>query len=186
MTPDHDPNEFPFDDSFWEDEEQVEESIRPAWRRRVLIGVALVVAASLLLVPLYNVFESRGAAIAENGLAICGYDYCVVNEAVVAADLDLVQSRLANSILDDGSAGQLVDELARHLDLQPLELRIVDDLEGRLGGFYDSRSRVIVIERPVNAWVVLHEVAHAKAAGHGPEFQAVVVDLAMWIRTVQE
>ncbi len=169
--------EFPFEDSMLDAEEEIYEPEQPTWRRGVLITTALLVAASLILVPIYNVLVTDDN-VADNGLEVCGFDYCVVNDAVRAAGLELVQARLAASILDDSEAGQLKDHLVGLLAIEPIELRIVDDLEGRLGGFYDAESRTIVVARPANSWVILHEVAHAEARGHGAEFQTVLIDLA--------
>lgn len=169
--------EFPFEDSVLDDDQEIYEPERPTWRRSVVVAIALLVAVSLILVPVYNVLVSDDN-VADNELEVCGFDYCVVNDAVRAVGLDLVQARLANSILDDTGAEQLKDRLVAQLGIEQIELRIVDDLKGRLGGFYDAESRVIVVARPVNSWVILHEVAHAEARGHGAGFQSVVIDLA--------
>jgi len=172
------PDEQLFED--WDlDEEDLEPLAPPAWRKPLLIAVAALTALAMALVPLYNVVFGR--SVAENGLEICGFDYCVVQDAVRAAGVDLVMSRLSTSFLDEREAQDLADRLTEHLDIDPIRLQVVQNLDGRLGGFYDSERRAISIESPARAWTVLHEVAHAMETGHGEPFQAVVVDLALWL-----
>lgn len=150
------------------------------WRRWVVAGVALVVVASLLLTSLSNLLDRGQAPVADNGLAVCGFDYCVVQDAMRSAGLDLDMSELVNTILDDEEARILADDLTEFLGVAPVELSLVDRLQGRLGGFYQPGSRAIVIKRPANAWVVSHEVAHAVASGHGIDFQETLADLARY------
>lgn len=174
----HNGDVFEFED--WDPEDDDFEPISsPAWRRPLLIVVAAVTALALAIVPLYNVFWARD--VADNGLDVCGFDYCVVQEAVREAGLDMVMSSLANSFLDEEEARALAHDLTDYLGIDPVGLEVVDDLEGRLGGVYDPTNRVIRIERPARAWTVLHEVAHATESGHGPEFQRVVIELAEWV-----
>jgi hypothetical protein len=173
--------DFPFDE--WEDEWDLEESDLepvppPPWRKPLLIAVAALTAVAMALVPLYNVFFSR--SVADNGLEVCGFDYCIVVDGVREAGIDLTMSRLANTFLDDTAARVLVDAATDQLDVAPVGLEVVDDLEGRLGGVYDSSARLIRIERPARVWTVLHEVAHTVAPGHDGEFQRVLIDLAKW------
>lgn len=149
------------------------------WRRLTIIGVAVVVALSLALVPLYNVLT--GPQIADNGLEVCGFDYCAIQDAMRDRGLDLEMSRLANTILTDEEAALLAAALTRHLDLEPIEFAVVDELQGRIGGFYSASSRQIFVERPANAWIVAHEVAHAASSGHGDEFRDVLAGLATWL-----
>lgn len=172
------PAEFPFDD--WDDDEDIEEDEPvPAWRRPLIVGVAAVTALALALIPLYNVIFAR--TVAENGLEVCGFDYCVVQEAVRAAGLDLTMSSLANTFLDEQEARALAGELTDFLGIEPVGLRVVTDLDGRLGGVYDPATRSISIESPARAWTVLHEVAHAVETGHGEGFTEVVIDLATFL-----
>lgn len=174
--PDH-PHQESFED--WDlAEEDYEALSSPLWRKPLLIAVAALTTVAMTIVPLYNVFSAR--SVADNGLEICGFDYCVVQEAMQDAGLDLVMSRLANTLLDDESARTLADEAVDHLDMSPLGIQVVDDLEGRLGGVYDPTTRSILIERPARAWTVLHEVAHAAESGHDEAYQEVLIDLAMW------
>lgn len=178
-----DHEEFLFDE-WGPDEEDVEPLAPPRWRRPVLIAVAVITAIALALVPLYNVFFAR--TIADNGLEVCGFDYCVVQEAVRDARLDLTMSRLANTYLSEQEARSLADELTGYLGIGPVGLRVVEDLDGRLGGVYDPVARSISIESPARAWTVLHEVAHAVETGHGEEFQHLVIELASWLESGED
>lgn len=148
----------------------------PGWRRPALITVAVVTIVAMALIPLYNVMFARSTA--DNGLEICGFDYCVVQDHVREAGLDLTMSRLSHTFLDESEARELAVELADYLGTAPVGLDVVEDLEGRLGGLYDRDARSIVIESPARAWTVLHEVAHVVAPGHDEVFQGVVVELA--------
>lgn len=163
----------------WDEGEEELELAPPGWRKPALIAVAAVTAIAMAMVPVYNVFWSR--TIAENGLEVCGFDYCIVQESVRLAGLDLEMSRLYNSLLDENEAKALADELTRFMGIAPVGLSVVDDLGRRLGGVFDPATRWIEIERPARAWTVIHEVAHAVETGHDERFQAVVIDLTRWI-----
>lgn len=167
----------------WDDltDEDFEPLPSPAWRKPLLIVVASLTAIALAAVPLYNVLFA--ATVADNGLEICGFDYCVVQEAVQDAGVDLTMSRLSNTFLDEEGARAFANRLTDHLGIPAVGLRVVDQLEGRLGGVYDPTARSISIERPARAWTVLHEVAHVVESGHGTEFQEVVIDLAAWVES---
>jgi len=163
------------------DEDDLEPIPEPAWRRPLLIVVAVITALALAAVPIYNVLFTDTTA--ENGLDVCGFDYCVVQEGVRAAGLDLVMSRLANTFLTEEEARALADELTGHIGVEPVGLVVVQEIDGRIGGVYDPRTRRVTIESPARAWTVLHEVAHVVAGGHGDDFIAVVVDLAVHMNT---
>jgi hypothetical protein len=166
----------------WDSEEDdSEDPAPPRWRRPIVVLLALLVAVSLAILPLRSLFDGSNPPIADNGLEICGYDYCTVREAVAEAGLDLEVSRLANTLLDDDQAAQLADELTRFLGIEDVGVTVVDDLEGQLGGVYDPAARSIMIERPANAWVVAHEVAHAVAPGHGDEFEEALIVMVSWM-----
>lgn len=152
---------------------------RSRWRRRLVVGVSIVAIMSLSAVPISNLIDGGRPRVADNGLEVCAFDYCVIQDAVSAVGLDLEMSRLSNLILDDAAA-RLVAATTRYLGIAPIAVRIEDQLGGQLGGYFDPAGPVVVIERPANVWIVLHEVAHAVAAGHGPDFQAVLIDLARW------
>jgi hypothetical protein len=171
------------DDFFFEawDEEEEEEQLEPApsWRRPVLIAVAAATAVAMAVVPLYNVLFAATAS--DEGLEVCGFDYCVVQEGLRAAGLDLTMSRLSNTFLEESEARELAGELTDHLGIEPVGLVVVQDLDGRLGGVYDRSQRSISIERPARAWTVLHEVAHAVETGHGDDFVRVVIELTEYM-----
>jgi hypothetical protein len=173
--------ELPFDEwADWDGEPEPVEAA-PTWRKPALIIVATITAVAMAAVPLYNVFQAR--TVAENGLEVCGFDYCVVQEAAVDAGVDLVMSRLWNTLVDEESARLFATDLTDYLGVDPVGLQVVDDLEGRLGGVYDPESRSILIARPARAWTVLHEVAHAAETGHGPDFRELVIELARWVES---
>ncbi|HUF95626.1 MAG TPA: hypothetical protein VMO52_06050 [Acidimicrobiia bacterium] len=160
----------------WDSEEDDSgDPASPGWRRPLVVLLVVLVAVSLAILPLQSLFDGSNPPIADNGLEICGYDYCTVREAVAGAGLDLEVSRLANTLLDDDQAAELADELTRFLGIDDVEVTVVDELGGRLGGLYDPAARSVLIERPANAWVVAHEVAHAVAPGHGDEFVEVLL-----------
>lgn len=172
------PDGFPFDD--WDVDEDLEgDEPSPAWRRPLIIGVSVVTALAMALVPLYNVIFAR--TIAENGLEVCGFDYCVVQEAVRAAGLEPTMSALANTFLDEEEARAFAGDLTDYLGIDTVGLRVVSDLDGRLGGVYDPTTRSISIESPARSWTVLHEVAHAVETGHSEAFRDVVLELAGWV-----
>lgn len=175
--------DFPFDqlDEGWDLEEEIGPPGPLPWRKPLLIAVAVLTAVAMALLPIYNVFFAR--EVADNGLEVCGFDYCIVVDAVREEGLDLTMSSLSNTFLDDAETRELVDAASDYLNVAPLGLEVVDDLEGRLGGIYDPATRLIRIERPARSWTVLHEVAHSVAGGHGTEFQRVLIDLAQWAET---
>lgn len=180
ISPPTDP-EGPFFDEWDSDDEDLEPIPPPRWRRPAVVAMAILVAASLAILPLQSLFDGTTPPVSDSGLEICGDDYCIVREAVVEAGLDLEMSRLANTLIDDAAAVALADELADYLGIERVDLEVVDQLGGRLGGVYDPSTRSILIDRPANAWVVAHEVAHAVAPGHGEDFQQVLIDLARYL-----
>ena len=166
---------------YWDVEEDSFEPLEPPpWRRRLIIAVAALTVMAMALVPLYN-FIDRDPPVADNGLEVCGFDYCIVQDGVRFAGLDRAMSRLANTYLTDEETEQLVDVLVTHLGASPLGLVVVDRLEGEIKGQYDPSTQTIFVERPVRAWIVLHEVAHAVSTGHGGDFQEVVIELTRWL-----
>ncbi len=180
------PEQFPEDEFVEEEwdltEEDFEPLERPWWVRPTLILVAAITALSLAAVPLYNVF-AQPRPVAANGLEVCGFDYCIVEEAVRDAGLGSEMSRLSNTLLTDEDAKRLADSLTDYLGVDRVGLTVVDRLEGDLEGQYDPAARLITIERPARAWIVAHEVAHVVAGGHDEDFQRVLIDLAIWLDT---
>lgn len=161
------------------DGETFEPIAPPAWRRPLLIVVAVLTAIALAVVPLYDVFQ--GVTVADNGLEVCGFDYCVVQEAVREAGLDTTMSRLSSTFNDEVGSRAFALALTDHLGVSPVDLEVVDRLEGRIGGVYDPATRSIRVERPARAWTVLHEVAHVIETGHGEAFRRVVIELTDWV-----
>lgn len=170
----------PLDD--WEgvDDEGYEPPVAPVWRRRALIGVAALVAASMLGVPVWNLIDRPEVPRTAAGLEICGFDYCDVQEAVIAAGLNRTMGRLSATLLTVDEARAFADDLVEFLGEEAVAVDMVERLSGRASGRYDSTDRRILLERPLRAWVVLHEVAHVRESGHGPGFQRAVIDLALW------
>ena len=164
------------------EEEPLEEGPRQAWRRRVLIAVAVVVVVAMALVPLYNIID-REPPVADNGLELCGFDYCIVQAGVRDAGMDLVMSRLANTYVSDTDAEVLATALLAHLNQDPVDFVMVDHLDWRISGQYSPDTRTITIERPARAWIVVHEVAHTASSGHGADFQRVLIELAEWLES---
>jgi len=160
-----------------EDESTAEDVRRSAWRRRVIWVVAAITVAAMVLVPLYNVFNQGRRPVADNGLEVCGFDYCRVQDGVRAAGLDGEMIRLSNIYLSDEDAGSLAAALVDYLGEEPVTFEVVDRLDWRIKGQYRPASRTILVERPVSAWIVLHEVAHVPSQGHGSDFLTVLLDL---------
>lgn len=169
----------------WEfEEEPFEEGPPRLWRRRLIIGVAVIVVIAMALVPLYNIIDRGQLPVADNGLELCGFDYCIVQEGVRNAGVGPAMSRLANTYLPDSEAEQLAVALLDHLKEDPVNFVMVDHLDRRISGQYFPDSRTIFIERPARAWIVVHEVAHTVASGHGEDFQTAVVDLVNWLESL--
>lgn len=163
----------------WSDGEIEETPVeQPRWRRRAITAIGVLVAAAMLAGPVWNIVDGATPQVSESGLELCGFDYCVVQDAVRAAGHDLTMSRLTNTFLDETDARTLADFLVDHLGVSPVTVEVVDRIEGRIAGQYDPSSRHIRLERPARAWIVLHEVAHTVASGHGSEFQETLIDLA--------
>lgn len=176
-------HEAPLDDYLLGDDvlDDVEEIEPSPWRRRIIVAVAAVTVVAVGLIPAYNLFRGQRLDVADNGLEVCGFDYCVVQEAVVDAGLHLEMSAFATRFLDDEGASRLAASLVDHLGVEPVTVQIVDALDGRIEGQYSPRSRLILLERPARAWIVIHEVAHAVSSGHGDDFTATVIELTEWL-----
>lgn len=150
-------------------------------RRWMLWLVAAITAVALSAVPLYNLFQSTQPQIADNGLEVCGADYCVVQDAVAAAGLLSEMVLFSNTYLTDEEAATLVASLVRSLGEEPVALVMVDRLDGEIAGQYNPSARTIYIERPATAWIVVHEVAHVANGGHGEGFQSTLEELVLYI-----
>ncbi len=159
-----------------------EEIAGPRWRRYALALVAAIVALSMASVQLWNLVDRGAPPVADSGLEICGFDYCVVQDAIRAEGLGLEMSRLATTFLDEAAAKALADELVSWLGQQPVGIEVVDRLEGRTAGQYSPGTRTILLERPIRKWIVIHEVAHTVAGGHDALF---VETLARLVRRIE-
>lgn len=153
----------------------------PRWRRRVITAVGVLVAAAMLAGPVWSTFDRANPPVSDSGLELCGFDYCIVQDAVREAGFAVTMSRLANTYLDEDEAQDFALELLAYLGERSVTLEVVDDLDGRIAGQYRGVDRLILLERPVRAWIVLHEVAHVVASGHGEVFQEAIIDLARHI-----
>lgn len=145
------------------------------------MGLGILVAAAMLAGPVWNVVDRATPPVSDAGLELCGFDYCVVQDAVRSAGLDVTMGRLAATFLTDDEAVAFADDLVERLDVPAVSVAVVDRLDRRIAGLYESGERRITLQRPIRAWVVLHEVAHTVAAGHGEAFQDTVIELAAWI-----
>ena len=94
--PAEEPNEWVLQDWDHEDDNDEGQLDPPVWRRPLIIGVALLTAVAMALVPLYNLVGGGGRAVADNGLEVCGFDYCVVQAEIRSIGLDLAMSRFSN------------------------------------------------------------------------------------------
>ena len=172
------PDLFDFDpeDSAWGDPEPVEP--HPRWRRRLITAVGVLVAVAMLAGPVWNIVDRASPPVSDSGLELCGFDYCIVQDAVRDAGLGVTMSRLANTYLAEEEARAFAEALIEYLGVDPVTVEVVDHLERRIAGQYDTADRHITLERPTRAWIVLHEVAHAADSGHGEDFQETVIELA--------
>ena len=142
----------------------------PFRRRRIAIVVAALVALAMAAVPLWNVIDRGAPPVADSGLEICGWDYCRVQDRIRGIGLGEEMSALAHTFLTDGEAEAYAHDLVEWLGQDPVRVRIVDRLDGRIAGQFSSSTRTIRLERPVRAWIVVHEVAHTVAGGHAESF----------------
>lgn len=146
----------------------------------MITAIGVLVAAAMLAGPVWNTFDRANPPLSDSGLELCGFDYCVVQDAVREAGLGVTMSRLANSYLDEADARGFATDLLAYLGEEAVSVEVVD---GRIAGQYRGTERLILLERPVRAWIVLHEVAHVVASGHGEVFQEAIIDLARHVET---
>lgn len=172
-----------WDDDGWLDEAYEEPPTQPRWRRRAITAVGVIVALTMLAGPVWNIIDRATPQVSDSGLELCGFDYCIVQEAVREAGLDLTMSRLANTFLDEADSQTFADVLISRLGEDPVTVEVVDRIDRRIAGQYDPTTRHILLERPARAWIVVHEVAHTVAPGHGADFQEVMIELARWIQS---
>lgn len=163
----------------WDESEPAPET--PRWRRWAIAAIAAVVALSMAAVQFWNLIDRGAPPIADSGLEICDYDYCEVQDAIRDAGLGIEMARLAAVFLDDDEARRLIADLIDELGVDPVEVEVVERLEGRTAGQYSPSTRTILLERPVRAWIVVHEVAHTVAGGHGNDFVIAVDRLVRFL-----
>lgn len=161
-----------------DDESGDEDLIEPrVWRRWVIGVIAAVLVAIMVLGPVSRLIDRARPQYADNGLELCGFDYCTVQTAVRDAGYGPAMARLSSIRLDPGEAQRLADQLVELIDQAEVTVAVVDTLPGNTAGRYDAKARVVEVEEPIWAWVVVHEVAHTRAAGHGEAFEAALLAL---------
>ena len=163
----------PFDEPF----EPVKRRSIP--RSRQLLGV--LVAVAMMMIPLWNVIDSRSPQIADNGLEVCSFDYCEVQDAVADAGFNVTMAGLARIIVPDHETQALADTLLEVVDGPAVRVEVVDSISTGVGGRYVRSERLIQIERPATVWVVAHEVAHTVSTGHDDNFVTVLLELATFL-----
>jgi hypothetical protein len=170
-----------FDDADWdvEGDEAVLED--PIAARRIPVSwriIGALAAVSMFAIPLFNVLDARTPQIADNGLEVCQFDYCVVEQYVLDAGAGLVMAEMSAVIVPDVDVQSYVDAMIDVVGGPDVQADVVDELPGDLGGRYSPASRLIQIDRPATVWVIAHEVAHTVSPGHDIAFRETLVELA--------
>jgi hypothetical protein len=168
--------EFDWDVEEWEaipEAPVVRRLIPTSWR---IVGA--LAALSMLVIPLLNVIDARTPQVADNGLEVCRFDYCVVERHIVDAGLGMTMAEMSARIVPDSDVQSFVDAMLDVVGGPDVRAEVVDELPGDLGGRYSQASRLIQIDRPATVWVIAHEVAHTVSSGHDDEFQETLADLA--------
>ena len=147
-------------------------SIPMSWR---IVGI--VAALSMLAIPLFNLIDARTPQLADNGLEVCRFDYCVVERHVVDAGLGRIMGRMSSIVVPDVEVQSYVDAMIDVVGGPSVTAVVVDELPGDLGGRYVPAERLIQIDRPATVWVIAHEVAHTVSPGHVEEFRDTFVEL---------
>lgn len=153
------------------------DTARNRWIRRIAWIVAVAVAA----VPIWNIVGGSTPRFADNGLEVCTFDYCAVEEVVDDAGYRLTMARLSEERLDDEQAQDFADRLAGVVSAPPVVVEVFDDLPGDIGGRYLPEERVIQVRRPATRWIVIHEVAHTVGSGHGSDFEGALLTMIEWV-----
>jgi hypothetical protein len=167
-----------YSDEPWEEAEEASE--QPPGRARWIRRIALVVAVAVAGVPLWNVVVGAGPRFADNGLEVCTFDYCRVEDLVDRAGLRMEMAALSEDRLGDHEAAAFVDQLTTVLGAGPVAVEVLDDLPGDIGGRYLPDERVIQVRRPATRWILIHEAAHTVGSGHGADFEEALIELAHW------
>lgn len=175
-------DDFPeADEHLYPDETDLDETGAPGWRRPLLIAVAVVTLVALAMVPVYNLIDRGQPRVADNGLEVCGFDYCLIQDVVTDAGLDLSMSRLSTTFLSDDEAAAFTAALLDHVGEAGVDFEMVDRLDGDIEGQFSPAANLIQVERPARAWIVLHEVAHVGTDDHGESFQRRLIELTEWV-----
>lgn len=143
-----------------------------SWR---VIGI--VAALSMLAIPIFNLIDARSPQIADNGLEVCRFDYCVVEQHVIGAGLGRTMAEMSSIIVPDAEVQSYVDAMVDVVGGPSVTAEVVDELPGDLGGRYSPAARLIQIDRPATVWIIAHEVAHTVSPGHEDEFLDTLVEL---------
>ncbi len=143
-----------------------------SWR---VLGI--VAALSMLAIPLFNMIDARTPQLADNGLEVCRFDYCVVERHVVDVGLGRTMAVMSSIIVPDDEVQSYVDAMIDVVGGPSVTAEVVDELPGDLGGRYTPAARLIQIDRPATVWVIAHEVAHTVSPGHDDEFRETLVEL---------
>lgn len=168
------------DDQDWENDDWEPTSIDPIQRRPLPTSwrvVGILAALSMLAIPLFNLIDARTPQIADNGLEVCRFDYCIVERYVVDAGLGRTMAEMSSIIVADADVQSFVDAMIDVVGGPSVTAQVVDELPGDLGGRYSPAERLIQIDRPATVWIIAHEVAHTVSQGHGEEFQETLVEL---------
>lgn len=124
-------------------------------------------------------YERPDPTAGEN-LEVCEWDYCLVHREVGdPEDSGFVY------VIDLREARLIADAVTTQWNVGPVSVS-VESLPGDVAGLYDPNRAAIVLEEPIIAWTVLHELAHhlvferygADALSHGPEFLETLERLA--------
>ena len=174
MFPDE-PDDADFEVDDWDEPDE-----DPIGRRRIplswrIIGVAA--ALSMFSIPLFNLIDARTPQIADNGLEVCRFDYCVVEQHIVAAGMGTTMAEMASLVVPDSEVQSYVDAMIDVVGGPQVTVEVVDELPGDLGGRYSPASRLIQIDRPATVWIIAHEVAHTVSQGHDEEFRETLEGL---------
>jgi hypothetical protein len=139
--------------------------------------MGILAALSMLAIPLFNLIDARSPQIADNGLEVCRFDYCIVERHVVDAGLARTMAEMSSIIVPDADVQSFVDAMIDVVGGPSVTAQVVDELPGDLGGRYVPAERLIQIDRPATVWIIAHEVAHTVSQGHDEDFQETLVEL---------
>ncbi len=145
-----------------------------SWR-----AIGILAALSVLVIPVLNLINA-GPQFADNGLEVCRFDYCVVEQYVFEAGLGPTMAVMSSIVVPEAEVQPWVDEMIGIVGGPSVTAVVIDDLPGDLGGRYITSERLIEIDRPANLWVIAHEVAHAVAPGHEDDFMETLVELGRY------